>query len=284
MEPPALGQALGSMWNKSNRMPSALGLVLLACGGQALDVGANHHGSGGTDTVDAGDPGAVGGAPGSVGGKQREPSWPDPTSCTSSEGASIASGTWNGYVQGKGDDFDFTLELHGSSEQPCGTLTFGEPQALLPASDPRSEYRPGGGDYHQVFRAPGFAYTVLSARLDGTRLRFRISFAEPYASWCELQTPYYVDETRDFACAPNIALEETSAGCVGSYMGRELVFSCYQFELCSSGAACLCDADGCIAKPEADGSMFDLELDGDQASGVVSGALNESSRTLLSRQ
>ena len=316
MEPSRIGQAPSMMLSKSNR-PAALGLVLLACGGQALDVGANRHGSGGNDAVDKGgsgavvapdagggslvvggsgeDSGAVGGSVGasrSGGGEGREPPpdplppepWPDPTSCASSEEASIAAGTWTGYAQGQGDRYNFTLEIHGPSEQPCGTLTFGEPQVYPPATDPEAGYLPNDFDYKWGTLLEGYTYTLLSSQLVGSRLQARVSYAEPYASWCELQTPYRDDQNGGFRCLPlpNVldTAPHTSSGCVGvDDHGQEHVYSCEQLMLCLGTNVCFCDEAGCIANADAQGTTFDVEIEGDRASGSL-----DAFTTILSRQ
>jgi hypothetical protein len=301
MDASEVGQALNEMPHTMKLIRWVLpclplAFVLSACGGQLLDVGSNSDdagGSGGSTQASAGagttsndpSPGDGGMSPAPTNGEsgagaatrlphdEPEPplAWPDAASC--GVGSSALEGSWSGYVQGQGDAYNFTLQLAGSDEAPCGTITFGEPQEYPAATDPEAGYLDGDESFKMLQMAPGFSYTLLAIQVDASRLRFRVSFAEPYASWCALQTAYYSDQNGDYACVQTYGSGAVHRG--GSCNqtdsdGNEHSVSCTQFGMCESiDPPCACQAGGCQANADGSGPYFDVHVTGMSASGVM---------------
>ena len=272
--------------------------ALSACSGQALDVGSSSGGAGassvdsttaGTTTfVSAGTGGSAdfgngaggavdpstslptAGGDASVEDPEPQPPWPDNGACSTTPSA--IDGTWTGYVQGQGHEYDFTLVLTGGGDTPCGTFTVGEPKEYLPATDPESNYLESQFTPKQLELAPGYAYTLLDVDASLPRLQFRVSYAEPYASWCGLQTSYHDDFNGGYACLPNNDRGALVDGdrCVATYPDGEREYACDQWELClgTIDRPCSCQESGCLANLEGSGPYFDLHFDGDQASGL----------------
>jgi hypothetical protein len=196
--------------------------------------------------------------------------WPD-SSCEAGAGNPF-EGTWNGYAQSQGHNDDFTLVLGGTSEAPCGTITFGEPMSYPPATDPEAppaDY----ASFKPTPRSPGFTYTILAAEVDGSRLQFRIAHAEAYASWCALQTSYPSPQG-GFACLPSygdgVRVENDSCYATGS-TAQGHVYTCSHYFACLGvfDKPCACQAGGCVANIDGEGERFDLNFDETEASGLM---------------
>jgi hypothetical protein len=265
---------------------------VFACSGRNLDVGSNDGdsgGSGGTGFTSVGGGAGQGsgetagsesggtesaGAPSTAGtsGSSSVPPevppllpWPEPSACQASEPSETnpMAGVWHGYVQG--EDTPFTVFFGEGPEGPCGTITWGEPQTLEPATDPDAEYLEAGINYKNPFRVDGFAYTLFDIRLDGPRLRFTSSLAQPYESWCALQTPVWVPDLSQYSCGPNVSARVAGDHC---YMLDGTEVNCVRLGTCNTvSPPCACDAEQCQASFEVLGDQLDLRLDGDSASG-----------------
>lgn len=278
-----------------------LALALNACGGQTLDVGSNTHDAGGSSSGGSSSGGSTqptagtgthaGGVSTGVGGATSEPangdagagtdspqdepepplSWPDSSSC--SAGMSPLGGSWSGYVQGQGDEYNFNLDLGDNGEAPCGTITFGAPQEYPPATDPEAGYLPGDETIKNLQMLPGFTYTLLDVQVGSARLRFRVSFAEPYASWCALQTAYPEPQGDGYSCIRNYGSGawHTANGCYQKdSAGNQQPVSCTQYGMCESiDPPCACQATGCQANVEGSGPYFDLHVTGTSATGAM---------------
>ena len=237
-------------------------VALSGCGGQVRDIGSNAEGGGATGSSATGVA-----APASSVPVRPLPDWP---TC-SADGGSPAE-TWAGYVQGSQGTFTITMQRSG--RQACGTLVFGEPTAPLPpATDPQASYPPGVYYRTAEERAlSGFAYTLLNATITGPRLQFRVTFAEPWRSWCALQTPYPNDiETSGYGCLPNAGFQRQGNGCVLTGAGPLPAISCAQYDLCGDTDVCQCNAERCMSAFDFAGSVGDFRIDGDQAQGVLNG-------------
>jgi len=298
MDASKAGQALTTMPRPTKLALSCLPLAfaLSACGGQMLDVGSNTHdtagsSSGGSSQPTAGTSANFGGFDTSVGGTtpvppngdggagtetpQNEPepalSWPDASSCGA--GTSPLAGRWSGYVQGQGDEYNFNLDLGDNGDAPCGTITFGAPQAYPPATDPEAGYLDGDENFKHPQMLPGFAYTLLELQVDSARLRFRVGFAEPYASWCALQTAY-ADPQGGYTCIHDYGSGawHTGGSCYQKdSAGNQQPVSCAQYGMCESiDPPCACQATGCQANSEGSGPSFDLHVSGTSATGAMS--------------
>lgn len=221
---------------------------LVACGGQALDVGSNSGGSSGSSgSGGSGGSGAANGAgnmsTGATAGQEQQPSdpgvgsngnvtvnegpecvenpppgeplpvWPDREDCQ--DGTSPLQGTWTGYVQGQAaggypDEGNFTVTLKGDDDALCGTITFGAATELEPATDPEVSYPPGYDLSKWIPLVDGYTYQLAEPSLNGKRLQFDILLAEPMRSWCQLQTPYF-DSSNGFGwnCQRNVGTQYT---------------------------------------------------------------------------
>lgn len=243
-----------------------LAAALSACGGQALDVGSNAADAGGASNSDTSGGGSAAAAP-----LRPLPDWP---SCEAD--GSAAAETWTGYVQGNSSlpaQGAFTLTLQHNGSQVCGSLVFGEPAAPLPAAtDPKASYPPDV-DYRTAEQRgiAGFAYTLLDAKITGSRLQFRLTFAEPWQSWCELQTPYQDDNQRaGYNCLPNEGVRALSSDdCELTGPGPSLAISCAQANLCNLTNVCQCNAERCMAAFDLLSPNGDFQLDADQAQGML---------------
>jgi hypothetical protein len=180
-------------------------------------------------------------------------------------------GTWSGYAQGEGHDYDFTLVL-GGGEAPCGTLTFGESQVYPDATDPEVPFPGNDGGFKYLERAPGFSYSLLGFEVDGARVRFRVAYSEPYASWCGLQTSYPNPHTGGYSCLPSYGTGVLPNGTECTTPDGQHVYECDHYSACLSAvqAPCACDSSGCIADVESAGASFDLRFDESDASGEMS--------------
>jgi hypothetical protein len=290
----------------------AFAALLPACAGQALDVGsdgqagssmsgsnaagsntdASNTGGSNTDNSNtgglntggsnlggstaSGSAGTSGSTAGTAPAEDLPPvvsPWPD-SACEAGAGNPF-EGTWSGYAQGQGHSDDFTLVLGGSSEAPCGTITFGEPVSYAPATDPEVPYPPvDSAAFKPTPRSPGFTYTLLAAEVDGTRLQFRIAYAEAYGSWCGLQTSYPRPQG-GFACLPSygdgVSVEGDSCHATGS-SAQGHVYACTHYFACLGfvDPLCACQAGGCIANIDGEGERFDLAFEETDASGLMS--------------
>jgi hypothetical protein len=253
--------------------------LLAACSGQAVDVGSNGDaggpgsGGGGTFTSTAGT-GSTSTAP--VGaGPLTGPVWTDPEECVVGAGMPHA-GTWTGYAQGEGHEYDFTLVLGGSSENPCGTIRFGEPVELAPATDIEVPYPANYGALKHIERLQGFTYKLLDVEVDGSRVQFQAALAQPYASWCGLQLSYPNPNIQGYSCLPTYGEGAMVQGdeCHATGVGAEgHVYSCDHYFACLSSVAdpCDCNASGCQANKSSGADSFDLSFDETEASGEMSG-------------
>jgi hypothetical protein len=264
---------------------AALPLPLLwSCSGQAIDVGSNGEAgarttaggnAGGTGTGAGQGPGGVSGTGSArataVGTPTANPgtltSWPDLTEC-GADGGIPFEGAWTGYAQGQGNEDNFTLELTGTSEAPCGTLTFGEPRAYPPATDAAVPYPPSF-NLENLWRAPGFAYTLLGIAVDGPRVQFHVAYSEPYASWCRLQTSYPHADLQGYRCLPSDFAYNPGERCGG---GTSAASAKCHHEAClgTFNPPCACDESRCIADIDAAGETFDLRFDDTEARGEMS--------------
>lgn len=288
---------------------------LAACGGQALDVGSNSGGSGGAgsatgagnmstgasagepmgpDTTSVGAYGNVTYAGSSTAGDCLEdpppgpalPEWPAREDCQ--EGSSALQGTWRGYVQGQAaggypDEGNFTITLKGDDDALCGTIRFGAPTELAPATDAAAWYPPG---YERdttkgMPLIEGYTYQLTEPTLDGKRLQFDLLIAEPMRSWCQLQTSYF-DALNGvgWSCHRNLGTRYTydpvqQCHQVDPCTQAALVVSCAQVEICGNLAQpCACNETGCDGNTEVSVyHAFDLRFEGDEATGELNGSV-----------
>jgi hypothetical protein len=243
--------------------PSSLTIALFAlswaCGGQANGVGPN-----GEASEPAG--GALDGS--------SSPSSLDAVPCPSSEGLAF-EGTWSGYALGEGPEYDFTLELAGSTHAPCGTIRFGEPRQYSAATEVDVPYPEDHGHFKQLERLPGFTYTLRKAEAQGARLQFQIAYSESYRSWCALQSVYPDPSSGGYSCLPSNGQGVLVDGdqCRGIGPGQEgRVYPCAHWDAClgARDAPCVCDSGGCAANVDNSSDYFDVHFEDGEASGEMS--------------
>lgn len=284
---------------------------LVACGGQTLDVGSKKTGSSGSGETDsamtnlgATTAGGMNNPPQgpSTGGVEAYgnvndagasnspacvedppageplPTWPQPEDCV--DGDSPLQGTWTGYVQGPGGDAfpdlgNFTVTLRGDDDALCGSITFGPPRELAPATDPTAAYPPGYDLSNHLPLIEGFKYVLDQPTVTGKRVQFNVPAAQPMRSWCQLQTPYFALELRGgWSCTRNLGTpydyEPKRCYPIDPCTGADLVMSCVQHEICAlSDQPCACNASGCDANRATTNQYFDVRFEGDEASGQL---------------
>jgi hypothetical protein len=193
------------------------------------------------------------------------------------------AGTWTGYFQGgsplqTSDVIKFSIQqLAGGSGEV--RVTLGTAAAPPPAAS-ATEYYPPGTSTEPTMRLPGFvegvSYVAHAVTWQGPRLKFLLSLAQPWESWCALQTPYFVVDSNRYNCIPGYG-GVTSSPDAGERMclafdlqgTKQTPTACAQLSQCN-GEFCTCDACGCAASVE-NGSSFDLTFDADLLTGIVDG-------------
>ena len=202
-------------------------------------------------------------------------------------------GVWTGYTESpqigiSSDAIRMTLD-HATDGASQIHVALGVKAPPPPATSATDSYPPGtdtgfGGASGQTIE--GFSYTAHNVDWQpfGTqwRLRFIINRAEPYASWCRLQSSYAVNygSGTDYSCVPgNGGGSMTGPGLDGGICytsdgsGQKKDVSCAQFYLCAGAYTCGCDQCGCDQQgisydgvPSGPGT-YDILFDGTSASG-----------------
>ena len=240
--------------------------VALACSGKAIDVGPGGTSQGGSPA--AGGTGATSWSPSTPGDCTDQtplPTWPDDSQCLAQSNLPLV-GRWQGYVENQMTPWDqLVLDIKGASVAGgiCGTLTLGSAPLPPAATDPNVGYPPDnnyqvygpssiGGSPNTSFAS--YRLTLLQANTDGRRVRFRVSKAEPFHSWCQLQTSYRIRSSAGNTCTclplwPQIISAQTNADgtCTIEHSRSErLTANCGMMALCLA-SACQCNASGCDA-------------------------------------
>lgn len=191
------------------------------------------------------------------------------------EGTSTLQGTWSGYIQGGGypDSGNISITLQGNDDALCGTITFGPPAELAPATDPTAWYPvdPMGSD--SMRPVAGFTYGLAGFTKTGPRLVFGVMIAEHMQSWCELQTPVFDRKREMWSCTPSETTYHDGEDCrqTDPCTNEESEMSCAQVETCALNFdnPCICNDVECAANPGALRQAFDLRFDGDEATGQI---------------
>ena len=254
--------------------PLVFGLVLVSCSARTLNVGDEPTGgqcSGATPTS--------------------LPTWASTAECSSEPQQQQFLGEWEGSFTGASaadEASTFRLNVTGATESKiCGTLTFGVHQPLVtlpPVTGPDEIYPPDSilsslgamnGNFGPIL---GLPYTVQKGSIQGQHVIFFYSLREIFESWCELQTPYALDQNCDaFGCLPGnsgtINLNDPTATCSTQYGpdGTPHYTSCWKVMMCGSleSYACNCNSQHCVASFDS-GSMrvIDITFNGEEASGT----------------
>jgi hypothetical protein len=205
-------------------------------------------------------------------------------------------GVWTGYVEGvnvgiSSDAIRLTLD-HATDGTSQIHLALGVKAPPPPATSATESYPAGtvtglGGASGQIIE--GFSYTAHNVDWQPFgqewRLRFMINIAEPYASWCRLQSSYAINYGggTDYSCVPgNGGGSMSDPNVEGGYLcyvadssGRRLKdVSCAQLSMCAGNYLCGCDECGCDQQgilydgvPTGGYGTYDLLFDGTSASG-----------------
>src|SRR4051812_14196348 len=134
-------------------------------------------------------------------------------------------GTWTGYFQGgspvpTSDVIKFSIQqlADGSGEV---RVTVGTAAAPPPAATATEDYPPGTTP-NPTMRLPAFvegvSYLAHAVTWQGSRLKFLLSIAEPWESWCALQTSYFVADANRYNCVPGFGGQTSSSGDAGEPM------------------------------------------------------------------
>jgi hypothetical protein len=251
--------------------PSGMGVAgttLLAVSGSTGTGGTSAGGSGPTTSKptypswDDGDGGPT------DPGEPLEP-WPDQLPCKL--GSSAITGTWLGHYDGQTEPV-FHLSLGGTEAEPCGFFSIGAAEPLPPVVDPQKPYPPGYNSSKFIDAVPRFAYTLIFDVRRGDKFWFSLNFAEPWRTWCELQTPYY--SQGGWSCDRNLGADVNGDVCrqFDPATGEEFVISCQHLWLCNDvEAVCACNADGCQADPNVSRPGLELTFSGDSVEGIFDG-------------
>ncbi|HWZ92868.1 MAG TPA: hypothetical protein VNW92_28580 [Polyangiaceae bacterium] len=250
-------------------------LTVLACSGQAIDVGPAQGAGNGSSTGDQGQGGNSGTLPASdCVDTTPLPTWPKPDDCVDGSDLPLV-GTWQGYMENEAAPWDqLKLVIAGASIAGgvCGTLTVGTGPAPAPATDPNVGYYPAGepasyGGLPGVL--PGYPMTLLKGTTDGARVRFTVAKVEPYRGWCQLQSGY--QSTPNFgsscSCIPPFTMlqgtpsDPSKCTLFNATYPKGLPLDCGKAFQCEPGQSlCICNATGCDAWPTAADTDIDFDL------------------------
>lgn len=207
---------------------------------------------------------------------QAEPNEP-PEPPIDSATASKVDGVWEGYVEAysfmSGSDA-VRVEIHSDGCTPSATITLGEGDPLPPVEDPDVGY-PFANTSNSPFSGlvrwyEGEAYEAHSVEISKKRVQIDISMADVWTEWCEMQTPYPMDESgENFMCVPNYGSSWTEDGCALLGPEGDIPTDCGKLELCQFGP-CQCDESGC-STGNVGSSTLDVAFDDGHLEGTLSG-------------
>lgn len=282
----------------------AVAALLVACGGETLDVGNDETAAGSKATTDR----AATTLPESL---QPQPicdapvvdapnaAWPDPAECVASTSGEQSNfvGVWEGYTE----DFNFNpiapyrLELLAAAPggKICGTVKYGSGEPPPLTNDPTVIYPPLTSGYYDGSKTmtigygnpqnwgllAGFTYTIVDGGMAGGNVRFQVAAGEIYKGWCGLQSVYKTIRPTvvSYACSPLLQAgdygywnDANPEFCHMTIDGVSIDLPAAQCKLCGAFAAdvCACDSCHCTAQNPATHG-FDLVFDGDVATGTT---------------
>jgi hypothetical protein len=189
------------------------------------------------------------------------------------------AGNWTGYFQGGSPLGNTDVVRFAIQQRADGTgeihVTMGTAAPPPPATSATDYYPPGvqGPLFGLPTIIEGFSYTAHAVTWQGLRLKFLRPGAQPWESWCNLQTSYYVASRGDYNCVPGSGGSATYADagsvCLSEDGTKQTQVPCPQFEMCN-GYTCACDSCGCSASNVVTGD-FDVTFDGNLVTGVGEG-------------
>lgn len=218
-----------------------------------------------------------------------------------------AVGRWIGHIENytglaSGADaltLSFSVADDGTLQ---GTAKFGDAVPPAPATDPNVAWPPGITKDRAMnlgsnpMAIEGFSYRASGIKWEARRLKFDISFNDPWTPWCELQTSYVAGtshassgddggttSTTRWSCAPGAWSNVDGTTCQSS--DPLLTAPCAKFALCATVVPCTCSSTSCKAatpstvpsdRPGPVVASFDIALEGDSGDGsfALNGGMN----------
>jgi hypothetical protein len=192
------------------------------------------------------------------------------------------SGDWVGYFE----DYQFgwpgsdAIKFHfGVDAQGHGTLTVKLGEGTVPPPPTSAddawpvpfilpEGGPGAGLQYPDTPLDGFTYAAREVTWQGRRLKFHLSDAEPWTTWCALQTSYPMPGDDSYSCNGGSAARCNATICKFED-GTQGTTTPNHLYMCNLNRLCDCNATGCGAQTQ--GAAFDLTFFGDHASGTGHG-------------
>jgi hypothetical protein len=129
---------------------------------------------------------------------------------------------------------------------------------------------PGPGEVYPDAPIAGFAYTAHEVTWQGSRLKFSLLNAEPWTTWCGLQTSYRLpdNDPEDFTCnAGNTPMYSNSSPKTCTFPNGLCTLNHLAMCILTSGF-CACNATGCGASTSHQ-TAYDVTFFGDHAVGSM---------------
>jgi hypothetical protein len=246
------------------RTSLVLVLSVLACSGEALDVGEDgspvlaNGGTGGSSAQEA---------------VAELPDWSTVGACpTTGEEAPQFMGTWVGATE----DFEFNpitavrlTITTATTDGVCGTIAWGtDSPSPLPLTDPAQTGKEFGFGGAANFPVPGVTYRISRGVARDRTLRIAAPASEPWRDFCAAQGDlHYFPGIQRYSCMePYQELSGPSAypgmgangdSCTLSTSHGDVVLPLKQCTGCDWPSLCVCNAEACAADPQ---KTFDFEL------------------------
>jgi hypothetical protein len=245
------------------RTSLVLVLSVLACSGEALDVGEDDSpvlatgGTGGSSAQEA---------------VAELPDWSTVGACpTTGEEAPQFMGTWEGATE----DYEFNpitkvrmVITRATTDGVCGTIAWGtDTPAPLPLTDPAQtggEFGVGGA---ANFPVPGLIYTISRGVARDRTLRVAAPATEPWRDFCAMQEDIYYVANKGYSCVEPYSTMEFSTdptgvrangdSCTLQTSHGNVTFPLKQCAACAWPLQCVCNAEACAADPQ---KTFDFDL------------------------
>lgn len=188
------------------------------------------------------------------------------------------SGDWVGYLQNYSQYFTGSdvIKLHlgnGAITLVQGTGTPPAPPTYAfqawPAAIIDELGGPGPGIGYPNQPISGFTYVAHGVTWQGTRLKFNLNAADPWAPWCALQPTYpFGGGAGRWSCNGGNALAATGTTCM--FLDGDVNAPCTlnHQQMCQPDKICGCNATGC-GVANSGGPSFDITFFGDHAIGSM---------------
>jgi hypothetical protein len=162
------------------------------------------------------------------------------------------------------------IELTGRGPQGlCGSVTWGTANGVELNPETMAGYS------QSIIDQPvdGQVYSITSGAFRDPDLRVAFTPAQQWNAWCSAQPPFVEAGSGYGWCLPNAGFEcDQNGQCVLMLpSGGTMSTSSVKWEMCVYRFVCLCNAATCMANPERNELLFELSIDGDEATGVYQG-------------